>query len=82
MSIITVRNLDPAAKRRIERRAAAHGRSMEAEIRDILESVPEPEPSTGFTAAMARVDLIMRDIEVEVDFPAREVEYQREVELA
>lgn len=55
---------------------------MEAEIRDILESVPEPEPSTGFTAAMARVDLIMRDIEVEVDFPAREVEYQREVELA
>ncbi|MDR3360839.1 MAG: Arc family DNA-binding protein [Bifidobacteriaceae bacterium] len=36
--MITVRNLDPAAKRRIQMRAAAHGRSMEAEIRAILES--------------------------------------------
>ena len=81
MSVITVRNLDPAAKRRIERRAAAHGRSMEAEIRAILESAPEPEPGTGFDAAMRRVDIIMTGIEVEVEFPPRQVEYQREVGL-
>ena len=81
MSIITVRNLDPMAKRRIERRATAHGRSMEAEIRSILEAVPEPEASTGFAVAMQRVDLIMTGIDVEVDLPPRQVEFQREVEF-
>jgi plasmid stability protein len=36
MSSITIRKLDPAVKERLRIRAAEHGRSMEAEARDIL----------------------------------------------
>jgi hypothetical protein len=38
MSSITIRNLDPAVKERLRVRAAQHGRSMEAEARNILRS--------------------------------------------
>jgi antitoxin FitA len=37
MSSITIRNLDPAVKERLRVRAAQHGRSMEAEVRNILQ---------------------------------------------
>lgn len=36
MSSITIRNLDPALKERLRVRAACNGRSMEAEVRQIL----------------------------------------------
>lgn len=36
MAVITVRNLDDDVQKRLKMRAAAHGRSMEAEARDIL----------------------------------------------
>jgi plasmid stability protein len=36
---ITIRKLDPAIKERLRIRAAQHGHSMEAEVRDILNSV-------------------------------------------
>ena len=36
MAQVIVRNLDDAVKRKLQRRAARHGHSMEAEIRDIL----------------------------------------------
>ena len=36
MASITIRNLDDDLKRRLRVRAAEHGRSMEAEVRDIL----------------------------------------------
>jgi antitoxin FitA len=36
MAQIVVRNLDESVKNRLKRRAARRGRSMEAEIRDIL----------------------------------------------
>ena len=36
MAQLIVRNLDEAIKRKLQRRAARHGRSMEEEIRDIL----------------------------------------------
>ncbi len=42
MASITVRNLDDDVKARLRLRAAAHGRSMEAEVRIILrEAVSE-----------------------------------------
>ena len=37
MSSITIRNLDPAVKERLRVRAAQHGRSLEAEVRNILQ---------------------------------------------
>ena len=39
MASITIRNLDDDLKRRLHVRAAEHGRSMEAEVREILRQV-------------------------------------------
>jgi plasmid stability protein len=47
MAMLTIRNLDPAIKERLRVRAAQHGRSMEAEVRGILQTVlmaPEHSP--------------------------------------
>jgi antitoxin FitA len=49
MATLTIRNLDAALKERLRVRAAQHGHSMEAELRDILrDTLKEPEqPSTN-----------------------------------
>ncbi len=48
MSMLTIRNLDPALKERLRVQAAHHGRSMEAEVRAILaEAVASPPAPTG-----------------------------------
>jgi plasmid stability protein len=39
---LVVRNLPDHVKERLRRRAKRHGRSLEAEVRDILAQVPEP----------------------------------------
>jgi plasmid stability protein len=39
MAQILVRDIEDDVKERLQRRAARHGRSMEAEIRDILRNV-------------------------------------------
>jgi plasmid stability protein len=47
MAMLTIRNLDPTIKERLRVRAAEHGRSMEAEVRGILQTVlssPPPSP--------------------------------------
>ena len=38
MATLTIRNIDAALKERLRVRAALHGRSMEAELRDILQA--------------------------------------------
>jgi plasmid stability protein len=44
MATLTIRNLDGALKERLRLRAAQHGHSMEAEVRDILQdTLNEPE---------------------------------------
>jgi antitoxin FitA len=43
MSVITVRNLPEEVHRALRLRAAAHGRSTEAEVRDILARAALPE---------------------------------------
>jgi antitoxin FitA len=70
MAAVSIRNLDEDTKRRLRIRAAQHGRSMEAEIRAILEeAVREPERSGGlFTVLMDRFDAIGG---VELDLPPR-----------
>ena len=44
MASITVRRLDEATKARLRMRAARHGRSMEAEVRDILRAAAATQP--------------------------------------
>jgi antitoxin FitA len=43
MAQLIVRNLDDAVKRKLQRRAARHGHSMEEEIRDILRDAVKDE---------------------------------------
>ena len=47
-SSLSVRNLDNELVARLKRRAARHGRSAEAEVRDILRQVLEGEAETRF----------------------------------
>ena len=48
MSSITIRRLDPDLKEPLRMRAARHGQSMEAEVRQILQAIlAHPEPPAG-----------------------------------
>jgi antitoxin FitA len=50
MSTLTIRNLEPAIKDKLRLSAAAHGHSMEEEVRTILRQVmnkPASEPGLG-----------------------------------
>jgi plasmid stability protein len=47
MSTLTVRNLDDDLKTRLRVRAAQNGRSMEAEVREILRASLSTQPRTG-----------------------------------
>lgn len=50
MSTLTIRNLEPAIKDKLRLSAAAHGHSMEEEVRTILRQVmnkPAGEPGLG-----------------------------------
>ena len=47
MSTLTVRKLDPDTKERLRIRAAQHGRSMEAEAREILRGSLAPAQPRG-----------------------------------
>ncbi|MFI5015597.1 MAG: Arc family DNA-binding protein [Hyphomicrobiales bacterium] len=55
MAQILVRHIEDDVKERLRRRAARHGRSMEAEVRDILRDVvkQEDQPSGGLGTEIA-----------------------------
>ncbi len=71
MAALSIRNLDESVKRRLQSRAARHGRSMEAEAREILtEAVREPADSAGlFTAILDRFAVLGG---VDLELPARD----------
>ena len=68
---LNIRNLDETVKRRLQVRAARHGRSMEAEARAILaEAVREPADSAGlFTTLLDRFGALGG---VDLGLPGRE----------
>lgn len=69
MAVLTVRNLPDDVHRALRVRAAQHGRSTEAEIRDILEKAAKPEGRLKFgslLASIAREAGGLTDAEVEV----------------
>lgn len=55
MTAITVRNLPDEVHRALRVRAATHGRSTEAEIRDILESAVMPQQRARMGDALAAI---------------------------
>ena len=49
---LTIRNLEETVKQKLRMQAASHGRSMEAEAREILTlAVTQPAPATSQVAA-------------------------------
>jgi plasmid stability protein len=72
MASITVRNLDEWVKQRLRVRAAANGRSMEQEVRDILRAaVDEAPPSSRDLATTIRARFAPLG-GVELDIPPRD----------
>lgn len=70
MAALSIRNLDDEVRHRLHVRAARHGRSMEAEVRAILEeAVSEPEASGNlFTTLLDHFGALGG---VELELPAR-----------
>lgn len=68
MATVTVRNLPDEVHRALRVRAARHGRSTEAEIRDILETTVRPAERIRLGTALAelgrRVGLANEDFAV------------------
>jgi plasmid stability protein len=70
MATLTIRGLDDETKARLRVRAARHGRSMEAEVRNILEeALPSGQASGGLGT---RIHARFSDVGgVELDLPRR-----------
>jgi len=68
MAMLTVRNLPDDVHRALRVRAARHGRSTEAEVRDILEKAAKPEGRLklgSLLTSIAREAGGLTDVEVE-----------------
>jgi plasmid stability protein len=68
MAMLTVRNLPDDVHRALRVRAAQHGRSTEAEVREILANVVKPEERLRMGDALGllgrRLGLTDRDVEL------------------
>ena len=69
MAVLTIRNLDESIKGRLRVRAAAGGRSMEEEVRQILRAaVNEPSAPAGNLAERIRNRFAgLGDVELRID---------------
>lgn len=65
MPAVTVRNLPEATHRALKQRAAKHGRSTEAEIRDILEGAVRPQRGIG--SALASIGRTLGGVELALE---------------
>ena len=68
MATITVRNLDEWVKQSLRVRAAANGKSMEQEVRDILRAAVEDErpPSQDLASAIRSRFAPLGGVELEI----------------
>ena len=55
MAMLTVRNISDEVHRALRVRAAQHGQSMEAEVREILESVVSPKGRVKLGSLLADI---------------------------
>ena len=73
MATLTIRNIDAALKERLRVRAAQHGHSMEAEVRQILQETlkqPERAPEPNLAEAIRRRFAPLGGVDLEL--PPRE----------
>jgi plasmid stability protein len=75
MASITVRNLDDNVKKRLRKQAAENGRSLEAEVREILDRASQqtssPRPVNGLDFFKPIRDVVEKYGGVELDIPPR-----------
>lgn len=71
MATIVVRNLPEDVKKRLVDRAHAHKRSMEAEVRFILEETVMPEPTWVQTWMTGADELRRKYGGIDLDIPER-----------
>jgi antitoxin FitA len=82
MASLTVRNLEESTKRKLKVRAAQHGRSMEQEVREILNSAvrekPQEKAKTGANLA-EKIRAIWEPLGgVDLELPPREAMRDRD----
>lgn len=66
MAAITIRNLPDETHRALKARAAAHGRSTEAEVRAILQDAISTEDELGFGSRLHRVAAEVGGFDLEI----------------
>ncbi|WP_321872667.1 FitA-like ribbon-helix-helix domain-containing protein [Burkholderia ubonensis] len=66
MAVITVRNLPDEVHRALRVRAAQHGRSTEAEVRDILEKAVQPEGRVKLGTLLAEVGREIGGVDLDI----------------
>jgi plasmid stability protein len=79
MSMLKVRGIDPEVKEKLRRRAARHGRSMEAEARLILAAAVAAEDEPVDLVACIRE--YFAGTRIELDLPDRWSGVQRPIPL-
>ncbi|PCE32713.1 FitA-like ribbon-helix-helix domain-containing protein [Burkholderia ubonensis] len=66
MPVITVRNLPDEVHRALRIRAAEHGRSTEAEVRDILEKAVQPEGRLKLGTLLAEIGREIGGVDLDI----------------
>lgn len=66
MPVVTVRNLPEETHRALKVRAAQHGRSTEAEIREILEEAVRPETRVKIGSELAAFGRHLKGFDLKV----------------
>ena len=67
MASITVRNVPDEVHRALRLRAATHGRSTEAEVRDILEQAVLPEGRIKLGSLLAEIGREVGGVDLEIE---------------
>jgi len=67
MPAVTIRNLPEATHRALKVRAAQHGRSTEAEIRDILEKAVQPADRVKLGSVLAAIGREFGGVELDIE---------------
>jgi plasmid stability protein len=76
---VTVRKLSPETHRALKLRARRHGRSMEAELRAILDAAVKPAGEIGIGSALAALGRRFRGVDLEINrdlAPARPIRFE------
>lgn len=79
MPAVTIRNLPEETHRALKVRAAQHGRSTEAEIRDIIESAVRPPGRVKLGSELAAIGRELGAVELVIErdqTPAGTVEFE------